>query len=101
MCICMTEEQKKVINETGNMMVIDFKRILNKIKLSFEEFLDTVRICVGCLDKFHENFWKLQAKEKYTIVRRLNRCGFNQKEGLIPRSLLRNKLFQDMEEVIY
>lgn len=37
MCICMTEEQKKVINETGNMMVIDFKRILNKIKLSFEE----------------------------------------------------------------
>ena len=26
---------------------------------------------------------------------------FNQKEGLIPRSLLRNKLFQDMEEVIY
>ena len=25
----------------------------------------------------------------------------NQKEGLIPRSLLRNKLFQDMEEVIY
>ena len=28
-------------------------------------------------------------------------AGFNQKEGLIPRSLLRNKLFQDMEEVIY
>lgn len=28
-------------------------------------------------------------------------CTFNQKEGLIPRSLLRNKLFQDMEEVIY
>ncbi|MDB2130219.1 hypothetical protein [Enterocloster clostridioformis] len=27
--------------------------------------------------------------------------GFNQKEGLIPRSLLRNKLFQDMEEEIY
>lgn len=80
MCICMTEEQKKVINETGNMMVIDFKRILNKIKLSFEEFLDTVRICVGCLDKFHENFWKLQAKEKYTIVHRLNRCGFDEKE---------------------
>ena len=26
---------------------------------------------------------------------------FNQKEGLIPRSLLRNKLFQDVEEVIY
>jgi len=26
---------------------------------------------------------------------------FNQKEGLIPRSLLRNKLFQDMEEEIY
>ena len=25
----------------------------------------------------------------------------NQKEGLIPRSLLRNKLFQDMEEEIY
>ncbi len=26
---------------------------------------------------------------------------FNKKEGLIPRSLLRNKLFQDVEEVIY
>ena len=80
MCICMTEEQKKVINETGNMMVIDFKRILNKIKLSFEELLETVRNCVGCLDKFWKNLWKLQAKEKYTIVRRLNRCGFNEKE---------------------
>lgn len=80
MYICMTEEQKKVIIETGNMMVIDFKRILNKIKLSFEEFLETVRNCVGCLDKFRETFWKLQAKEKYTIVRRLNRCGFNEKE---------------------
>ena len=44
MCICMTEEQKKVINETGNMIVIDFKRILNKIKLSFEELLETVRL---------------------------------------------------------
>ena len=36
MYIYMTEEQKKVIIETVNMMVIDFKRILNKIKLSFE-----------------------------------------------------------------
>lgn len=84
MYICMTEEQKKVINETGNMMVIDFKRILNKIKLLFEELLETVRNCVGCLDKFWKNLWKnlwkLQAKEKYTIVRRLNRCGFNEKE---------------------
>ncbi|MDB2129508.1 hypothetical protein [Enterocloster clostridioformis] len=80
MYIYMTEEQKKVIIETGNMMVIDFKRILNKIKLSFEELLETVRNCVGCLDKFWKNLWKLQAKEKYTIVRRLNRCGFNEKE---------------------
>lgn len=39
MYICLTENQKKIINETGNMMVIDFKRILNKIKLSFEDFL--------------------------------------------------------------
>lgn len=78
MYICMTEEQKKVIIETGNIMVIDFKRILNKIKLSFEELLETVRNCVGCLDKFWKNLWKLQAKEKYTIVRRLNRC--NEKE---------------------
>lgn len=43
MYIFMTEEQKKVIIETGNMMVIDFKRILNKIKLSFEELLETAR----------------------------------------------------------
>lgn len=80
MYICMTENQKKIINETGNMMVIDFKRILNKIKLSFEDFFETVRNCVGCLDNFRENFWKLKAKEQYTIVRRLNRCGFNERE---------------------
>lgn len=80
MYIYMTEEQKKVIIEIGNMMVIDFKRIWNKIKLSFEELLETVRNCVRCLDKFWKNLWKLQAKEKYTIVRRLNRCGFNEKE---------------------
>lgn len=80
MYVCVTEEQKKVINETGNMMVIEFKRILNKIKLAFEGLLETVRNCVGCLDKFQENFWKLPTKEKYSMVRRLNRCGFDEKE---------------------
>ena len=31
--ICVTESQKKYINESGNIMVVEFKRILNKIKL--------------------------------------------------------------------
>ena len=80
MYVCMTENQKKFINETGNMMVVEFKRILNKIKLTFEELLEAVRKCAECLGKLRENFWKLPAKEKYSMVRRLNRCGFDEKE---------------------
>lgn len=36
----------------------------------------------------------------YQQVKNIRRISFNQKEGLIPRSLLRNKLFQNVEEVI-
>ena len=39
--------------------------------------------------------------EKFINLGAYFSVNFNQKEGLIPRSLLRNKLFQDMEEVIY
>ena len=80
MYICMTESQKKCINESGNMMVVEFKRILNKIKLIFEKLLGGVRKCAGCLSKLRENFWKLSTKEKYSIVRRLDRLGFDEKE---------------------
>ena len=73
MYICLTESQKKCINESGNMMVVEFKRILNKIKLAFEELLKAVRNCTRCLDKLRENFWKLPTKEKYSLVRRLKR----------------------------
>ncbi len=36
----------------------------------------------------------------YQQVKNIRHISFNQKEGLIPRSLLRNKLFQNVEEVI-
>lgn len=47
--------------------------------------------------------WKQRAGESMGEKKNRERFSikFNQKEGLIPRSLLRNKLFQDMEEVIY
>lgn len=80
MYICMTESQKKCINESGNMMVVEFRRILIKIKLAFEELFEAVRNCIICLGKLRENFWKLPTKEKYSMVRRLNRCGFDEKE---------------------
>ena len=50
--------------------------------------------CWSAFTNISEEEW-----EYYLTYRRQQ--GFNQKEGLIPRSLLRNKLFQDMEEVIY
>ena len=56
MYICMTESQKKCINESGNMMVVEFKRILIKIKLAFEELFEAVRNCIICLGKLRENF---------------------------------------------
>lgn len=80
MYICMTESQKKCINESGNLMVVEFKWILNKIKFTFEELLEAVRKCAECLGKLLGNFWKLPKKEKYLMVRRLNRCGFSEKE---------------------
>ncbi|CUX69433.1 hypothetical protein BN3589_01014 [Clostridium sp. C105KSO14] len=47
--------------------------------------------------------WKQRAGESMGEKKNRERFSikFNQKEGLIPRSLLRNKLFQDMEEEIY
>ena len=47
--------------------------------------------------------WKQRAGESVGEKKNRERFSikFNQKEGLIPRSLLRNKLFQDMEEEIY
>ena len=45
--------------------------------------------------------YTLYVEPEYVPVTNKRIADFNQKEGLIPRSLLRNKLFQDMEEVIY
>ena len=47
--------------------------------------------------------WKQRAGESMGEKKNRERFSikFNQKEGLIPRSLLRNKLFKDMEEEIY
>ncbi len=45
--------------------------------------------------------WENGETQPDTELLKLLSKEFNQKEGLIPRSLLRNKLFQDMEEVIY
>ena len=50
----------------------------------------------GVYVQYHRVFSTVPA-DNYEVVQ----VCFNQKEGLIPRSLLRNKLFQDMEEEIY
>uniref|UniRef100_UPI003520C439 hypothetical protein n=1 Tax=Enterocloster clostridioformis TaxID=1531 RepID=UPI003520C439 len=52
-----------------------------------------------CFDRNNGDMKRGTTIDGYTVDFIL--AGFREKEGLIPRSLLRNKLFQDMEEVIY
>lgn len=84
MYYCMTEEQKKVI-ECLNMSVVKFKCVLLKVieslKKVWDDFISVFRkiVCVSGED-FQKVRYGLTPRKHYKLVKRLNRCGFNEKE---------------------
>lgn len=72
--ICFTEQQKQEILHTG-MFVVEFKRLIMRVADSITKLLEGVK-----------NFWikiadpSMTAKERYQQIRKLNKCGFTEKE---------------------
>ena len=84
---CFTEQQKQEIVHTG-MFVIDFKRLLIRSGEILKEICIVVKdVLTGLVEKksevvqtIHREYENLPPKEKYKAVRRLNKCGFTEKE---------------------
>lgn len=84
MYICMTEEQKQSV-ERLNIRVVDFKRAImcmaESLKRAFDNLISAFQrisssITAG-LPKIRGN---LPHKERYRLVKRISRCGFDEKQ---------------------
>ena len=84
MYYCMTEEQKCEI-EHLNMSVVEFKRAffnaVESLKMVWEDLMSIFRktVCVSVGD-FQKVRHEPTPRERYKMVKRLNQCGFNEKE---------------------
>ena len=79
--ICFTEQQKQEIVHTG-MLVIEFKRLLIRACDSMIKIFEFAKDILA----FVKDFWlqisgpTVAAKGKHKTVRRLDKCGFTEKE---------------------
>lgn len=85
--ICLTEQQKQEIVHTG-MLDVEFKQLLIKsvemlkkicivVKDVLKELVEKISKAVQVI---HRDYQNLPPKEKYKMVRRLDKCGFTEKE---------------------
>ncbi|MBE5976039.1 MAG: hypothetical protein E7251_15725 [Paenibacillaceae bacterium] len=85
--ICFTEQQKQEIVQTG-MLVVEFKQSIVKTSETLKKLFEFVK---GTLYKLVDRICKsllvirrghqiLPPKEKYKTIRRLDKCGFTEKE---------------------
>lgn len=84
MYYCITEEQKQAI-EHLNMSVVEFKRAFLKavesLKMVWENVVSIFRKSVGVsVGDFQKVRHESTPRERYKLVKRLNRCGFSEKE---------------------
>lgn len=85
--MCFTEQQKQEIVHTG-MLVVKFKQSIIKasvaLKEVFEFVKDALRKLAGRISKSlrvtPREYQSLPSKEKYKMVRRLDKCGYTEKE---------------------
>ncbi|PJJ27798.1 hypothetical protein [Lacrimispora celerecrescens] len=85
--MCFTEQQKQEIVHTG-MLVVEFKRSVVKASEAVKEVFEFVKdVLLQLADRttkrlqvIHRGYQKLPLKEKYKAVRRLDKCGFTEKE---------------------
>ncbi len=85
--ICLTEHQKQEIVHTG-ILVIEFKRSIVKaceaLKDMFVVAKDVLLQLVDRISKgiqmIRKEYRDMPPKKRYKAVRRLNKCGFTEKE---------------------
>lgn len=85
--ICFTEQQKQEIVHTG-ILVIEFKRSIVKACEALKEVFVVVRdVLLQLADRIsksigviHQEYQNSPPKEKYKMVRRLDKCGYTEKE---------------------
>lgn len=85
--ICFTEQQKREIVHT-EMLVVEFKQLLIKNVEMLKEICVVVKdVLKGFIEKIstavqmiHQKYESFPPKEKYKAVRRLDKCGFTEKE---------------------
>ena len=85
--MCFTEQQKQKIIHIG-ILVIEFKRSMVKASEVIKEVIEIVRDMLlklvdgisKSLQVIRQVYKNLHPKEKYKAVRRLNKCGFTEKE---------------------
>lgn len=85
--ICFTEHQKREIVHT-EMLAVEFKQLLIKSVEMLKEICIVVKnVLKGLVEKIskavqviHRNYQNLPQKEKYKMVRRLDKRGFTEKE---------------------
>lgn len=85
--ICFTEQQKQEIVHTG-ILVIEFKRSIVKACEALKEVLVVTRdILLQLADRIsksigviHREYQNSPPKVKYKMVRRLDKCGYTEKE---------------------
>lgn len=85
--ICFTEQQKQKVVHTG-ILVIEFKRSILKASEALKDvFVVVNNVLLKLVDGISKSlqvirqvYKNLHPKEKYKAVRRLDKCGFNEKE---------------------
>jgi hypothetical protein len=85
--ICFTEQQKQEIVHTG-MLVVKFKQSIMKASVALKEVFEFVKDALRKLaDRISKNLWMtprkyqgLLPKEKFKTIRRLDKCGYTEKE---------------------
>lgn len=85
--IYYTEQQRQEIVHTG-MLVIEFKRSIDKASEVMKEVFEFVKDILPqladgiskSLQVIHREFKNLPPKEKYKMIRRLDKRGFTEKE---------------------
>ena len=85
--MCFTEQQKQEIVHTG-MLVVEFKRSVVKASEAMREVFEFVKdVLLQLADRISKRlqviqreYYDLPPKEKFKMVRRLDKCGFTEKE---------------------
>lgn len=98
MYICLTEKQKKYIEQRTGMKVIEVKRLSYKIARDMKSLIEVfwrlvngIKYAAHCVSEtfesikqsFAESADKMPPVERYRFVKFLSKCGFDEREMIL------------------